>query len=101
MKSSKRSATLGSCGDAFESGDIRYLTRVLNIITRAHGMTASAKEADITTVGLYKALGKNGDPRLSTLLGVIEALGFKLSAKADARVRQYREEMRLSELDDE
>jgi probable addiction module antidote protein len=68
--------------DAFESGDVRYITHALNIVARAHGMTSVAKEADISRMGLYKALGDNGDPRLSTLLGIVKALGFQLSAKA-------------------
>lgn len=68
--------------DAFESGDARYITHALNIVARARGMTTVAREADISRMGLYKALGENGDPRLSTLLGVVKALGFQLSAKA-------------------
>ncbi len=43
-------------------------------------MTAIAKEAGVTREALYKALSDDGDPKLSTLLGVAKALGVKLSA---------------------
>jgi DNA-binding phage protein len=33
-------------------------------------------------LGLYKALKPDGDPKLSTFLGVLKALGMKMSAKA-------------------
>jgi probable addiction module antidote protein len=52
----------------------------LNIVARARGMSAVAKEAGVTREALYKALGENGDPRLSTLLGVTRALGIQLGA---------------------
>ena len=67
--------------DAFESGDIRYITHALNIAARARGLSTVAREIDLTRMGLTKALSENGDPRLSTLLGVVKALGFQLSAK--------------------
>jgi probable addiction module antidote protein len=44
-------------------------------------MTAVASEAGVTREALYKALSETGDPRLSTLLGVVKALGLQLSAK--------------------
>ena len=67
---------------AFEEGDPAFITHALNDIARAIGMTAVAREAGITREGLYKALGDKGDPRLSTLLGVLRALGLRLSAEA-------------------
>jgi probable addiction module antidote protein len=45
-------------------------------------MTQIAKEAGVTREALYKALTAGGDPKLSTLLGVIKALGLKLTAQA-------------------
>lgn len=67
--------------DAFESGDAGYIAHALGIIARARGMTHVAKDAGVTREGLYKALSEQGDPRLSTLLGVLRALGIRLSAK--------------------
>lgn len=65
--------------DAFETGNATYIAHALGVIARARGMTETAKQAGVTREGLYKALKKTGDPRLSTLLGVTEALGYRLS----------------------
>jgi len=65
---------------AFEEGDTEFIIQALNDISRAIGMTEVAKAAGVTREGLYKSLGENGDPKLSTLLGVMNALGVKLSA---------------------
>lgn len=67
--------------DAFESGDAAYITHALGIIARARGMSSIAKDAGVTREALYKALSESGDPRLSTLLGVMKALGVQLTAK--------------------
>ncbi len=68
--------------DALDSGDATYITNALGIIARARGMTQVARDAGVTREGLYKALSGDGDPRLTTLLGVMKALGIKLVAKA-------------------
>jgi probable addiction module antidote protein len=65
---------------AFEEGDGDFIIQALNDISRAIGMTEVAKAAGITREGLYKSLGENGDPKLSTLLGVLNAIGVKLTA---------------------
>jgi len=68
--------------DAFETGDARYITVALGVVARARGMSSVANEAGVTREALYKALSETGDPRLSTLLGVMKALGLRLSAHA-------------------
>ncbi|WP_137930346.1 addiction module antidote protein [Mesorhizobium comanense] len=67
--------------DAFATGDPSYIANALGIVARARGMTAVAKEAGVTREALYKALRPDGDPRLSTLLGVTKALGMKITAE--------------------
>jgi probable addiction module antidote protein len=64
--------------DAAESGDAKYIAAALGTIARARGMTKVAQESGVTREALYRALSKDGDPRLSTLLGVAKALGLKL-----------------------
>ena len=68
--------------DAVKSEDPHYLAIALGTIARARGMTAVAKEAGVTREALYKALSADGDPRLSTLFGVLRALGLKLTISA-------------------
>jgi probable addiction module antidote protein len=66
---------------ALEEGDPSLITAALGDIARAKGMSQVAKDAGVTREALYKALSPEGDPRLSTLLGVTKALGIKLTAE--------------------
>ncbi|MGX5832009.1 addiction module antidote protein [Mesorhizobium sp. 43Arga] len=66
---------------AFEDGDPELIKHALGNVARARGMTAIAKEAGVTREALYKALSDRGDPKLSTLLGVMKALGLHLTAR--------------------
>lgn len=67
--------------DALETGDAGYIAHALGVIARARGMTEVARGAGVTREALYKTLSADGDPKLTTLLGVIRSLGFKLSAQ--------------------
>lgn len=64
---------------AFEEGDLTFIAVALGNIARAKGMTHVAREAGITREALYKSLSEKGDPKLSTLLGVMKALGLKFT----------------------
>jgi len=44
-------------------------------------MTEVAREAGVTREALYKSLSEDGDPRLTTLMGVTRALGVTLVAQ--------------------
>ncbi|CAM5771944.1 transcriptional regulator [Labrys miyagiensis] len=67
---------------AFEDGDPAIIAAALGDVARAKGMSQLARDAGVTREALYKALSPTGDPRLSTLLGVIKALGVKLKVAA-------------------
>lgn len=64
-----------------EDGDLEEIKHALGIIARARGMTAIARDAGVTREALYKALSNKGDPKFSTLLGVVKALGLKFELK--------------------
>ncbi|NSY40708.1 addiction module antidote protein [Leisingera sp. ANG59] len=51
-------------------------------VARARGMTEIAKAADVTRQALYKGLSEAGDPKLSTVLGVMKALSMKVTVEA-------------------
>ena len=68
--------------DAMETGDAEYIAHVLGVVARARGMSSIAREAGVSRESLYKALRREGDPKLSTLMGVLKAMGVQLSAKA-------------------
>lgn len=67
---------------AFEDGDPAVIATALGDISRAKGMSELARQAGVTREALYKALSPSGDPRLSTFLGVMKALGIKLKPHA-------------------
>lgn len=64
---------------ALEDGDPRVVAMALGNIARAKGMSSVAREAGITREALYKALSDKGDPKLSTLLGVMKAIGLRFT----------------------
>jgi probable addiction module antidote protein len=66
----------------FEDGDRALVAAALGDVARAIGMTQLANKAGVTREALYKALSPSGDPRLSTFLGVMKALGIKLTPRA-------------------
>lgn len=63
---------------AFEDGDPALIAAALGDVARAQGMTQLASQAGVTREALYKALSPTGDPRLSTLVGVMKALGLRI-----------------------
>jgi probable addiction module antidote protein len=67
---------------AFEEGDAADIRAALGKVAKARGMTGLSKETGVAREALYKALGKDGNPTLDTLLAVTRALGVKLSVAA-------------------
>lgn len=68
--------------EAMEIGEQKFIVHALNTVARARGMTQIAKDAGIARQALYKSLGEDGNPTLSTLLGVLKSLGLSLAVKA-------------------
>jgi probable addiction module antidote protein len=64
---------------AFEDGDPALIAAAIGDIARARGMTDLARETGVTRNALYKAFKDGGNPTLSTLASVVNALGFKLA----------------------
>jgi len=67
---------------ALEENDPAFLSKALGDVARARGMTQVAKDAGVTREALYRALSEKGDPRLSTLMGTLHALGLRLHVAA-------------------
>ncbi len=65
---------------AFEDGDPAIIAHALGVAARAKGMSQLARDAGVTREGLYKSLSSDGDPKLSTFLAVLKALGLKVVA---------------------
>jgi probable addiction module antidote protein len=64
---------------ALEDGEPHVVAMALGNIARAKGMTSVARDAGITREALYKSLSDKGDPKLSTLLSVMKALGLRFT----------------------
>ncbi|MFH6780932.1 MULTISPECIES: addiction module antidote protein [Methylobacterium] len=64
-----------------EDGDPALVAAAIGDIARARGMTQIAQETGRSRESLYRALSERGNPELATLMGVLKALGLKLSVK--------------------
>lgn len=75
----------------FETGDPTEISHALGVVARAVGMTKLAQETGLTRPALYKALSSEGNPEFSTVLKVIQALGFGLEPRrlAEAAHPEY------------
>ena len=64
--------------DASASGDPAYLAHALGVVARARGMPNLERSTGMKRQALYRALSRDGNPRLDTLMKVAGALGFKV-----------------------
>jgi len=51
----------------------------LRAIADSEGVSALARKTGLNRQGLYRALSEEGDPKLSTLNAILDALGLRLS----------------------
>jgi probable addiction module antidote protein len=51
----------------------------LRDVATAYGISNLSEETDLGRESLYKTLSKNGNPKLTTLLTLLDAMGLKLS----------------------
>ena len=61
---------------AFKSSDIAAICHAIGDATRLHNVSDIAKKAGIERPSVYRAFA--GHPNLSTVLGVLDAMGFQL-----------------------
>ena len=66
---------------AFDDGEATVVAAALGDIARAVGMATVAREAGLGRESLYKALSRNGNPELGTVLRVLRAVGLRLHAR--------------------
>ena len=67
--------------DDEDSGEMFLLA--LRDVARAHGFAEVAEQADLGRESLYKALSKDGNPKLSTLKSLLKVVGLKLSVEQE------------------
>ena len=66
---------------AFESEEVAVIADALGVVARARGMSALAGDTGFSRQSLYKALNKDGNPELGTIMKIAHALGFRLTAE--------------------
>ncbi|WP_394819754.1 addiction module antidote protein [Sorlinia euscelidii] len=66
---------------AWETGNPSVIANALSIIARARkgGVNELAKETDLARSTIYKALSKDGNPRLKSLLSLFRDIGIETS----------------------
>jgi len=63
---------------AIEENDTETLLDVIGAIARSRGMVAIAKELGLSRESLYKSLSSGGNPSFSTVLKVLDLLGYRM-----------------------
>lgn len=62
--------------------DPRVLLIALRQVATAHGMSKVAQRAHIERESVYRALSPRGNPRFSTIVSILRALGLALSVES-------------------
>ncbi len=57
----------------------------LRDVAKAHGFSEVAEQADLGRESLYKALSKDGNPKLSTLKALLKVVGLKLAVEQEEK----------------
>ena len=77
---------------ALEEKDLSLFSAALGEIAKSKGMTALAKKTGMGRTSLYKALSMDGQAQFSTIVKVLDALGYRFTIlpkenhKADPRI---------------
>ncbi len=58
------------------------LVALRNVAESQGGMAMMAENSGLSRESLYRTLSKNGNPKISTLMSIMKALGLHLSVKA-------------------
>ena len=72
---------------ALDTSDLATICKAVGDTIRLHNVADLAKDAGLERTSLYRAFGGRQSPNLSTLLAVLNAMGFKLQV-AEQRKRR-------------
>jgi probable addiction module antidote protein len=71
-----------------EAGSPETFLLALRQVASAQGMTQVARTAELGRESLYRALSGKGNPRLATLLRVLDTAGLRLAVQTKKRPRR-------------
>ncbi|GHU27598.1 putative addiction module antidote protein [Spirochaetia bacterium] len=63
---------------ALEENDTEFLLVTIGYIARSKGMQQLSRELNLDRKGLYKAFSPEGNPSFTTVVKVLDNLGFRL-----------------------
>ncbi len=69
---------------ALEENDPEFFIRAVGTVARSIGMTSIAEETQLGRPSLYKALSGERDPRIGTVMKVLDAIGVRLTVAPKA-----------------
>jgi probable addiction module antidote protein len=72
---------IGILEAALEENDTALLLEVVGDIARSKGMAQIARELNLARESLYRSLSQDGNPSFSTIVKVLDNLGFQLSIR--------------------
>ncbi len=59
--------------------DPALMAHALGVVARARNVSRVARDAGLTREGVYKALSRDGNPSLATVMKVARALGYRVT----------------------
>ena len=72
---------------ALEDSEEMFLL-ALRDVAEAHRMAKVAADAGLSRESLYRTLSNKGNPRLSSLVGVLRAVGLKIRVETESAIHQ-------------
>ena len=67
--------------EVFKSKDPQHIANAIGIVARARGLNEIAKKSGLRREYLYQVLSPKGNPTLSTLIPILEALDIDLTVR--------------------
>ena len=64
--------------EALKENNLETLYEVIGAIARSKGMAGIAKELGLNRESLYVSLSKDGNPSFSTVIKVLDVLGYQM-----------------------
>lgn len=79
-------------GSVAEDNDPAFFLEAIGDVARAYSMHAIATEAGVSRESLYRSLSREGNPRFSTIVKVLDAMGLAFRVTTKKQLRQEAEE---------
>ena len=62
-----------------------FLLALRDVVEAGGGVSAVARQADIQRESLYKVLSNRGNPRLTTLQGILKSVGLRIAVTPETK----------------